>query len=203
MAPATPSPSAGEPGGTGAKKPASASSSAAPAVPATKPPAESPPSPPARQIQEANPPLYYLKDKDGNLVPVPGYRLEDFEEMVQKRYRSAETDPTPRYTLQSLAATGAAKTDHVEMSFLFKFLVHEDGWVRIPLRLDQAVLRGQGQHRGPGSQFLHFEPGGEGYVVWTRSGSGKEHELTLDALVPVVRVGEDTRLRLALPRAAR
>ena len=141
-------------------------------------------------MQEASPPLYYLKDKDGNLVPVPGFRLEDFEQMVRRQHGSGPADQVPRYSLQSLQATGTVKADHVELSIHCKFLVHEEGWVRIPLRFDQAVLRGGARYRGPGEHFLQFEAGSEGYVLWVRGGAGQEHEVTLDTMVPVVRVGE-------------
>jgi hypothetical protein len=153
-------------------------------------------------VQEAAPPLYYLKDKDGNLVPVPGFRLEDFEQMVRRQHGSGPADQLPRYSLQSLQATGTVKAEHVELSIDCKFLVHEDGWVRVPLRFDQAVLRGGAQYRGPGEHFVQFEAGGEGYVLWVRGGAGQEHKVTLDTMVPLVRVGEGTRMKLVAPRAA-
>jgi len=163
---------------------------------------DAPAIPDVRPVQEASPPLFYLKDESGNLVPVPGFRLEDFESMVKRQHRSGTADQAPRYTIQSVAATGTAKNSYAELSIQLKILIQEEGWVRVPLRLDQAVLRGGQEYRGPGQQFLHYEPAAEGYVLWVRSGPGQEHQLTLDALVPLVRLGEETRLRLIVPRAA-
>jgi hypothetical protein len=153
-------------------------------------------------VQEASPPLYYLKDKAGNLVPVPGFRLEDFEQMVKRQYGSATADQVPRYALQSLQASGTATMDYAELTIRLKFLVHEEGWVRIPLRFDQAVLRGGAQYRGPGQHFLQFDSGGEGYVLWVRGGAGQEQEVALETMVPVIRVGEAGRMKLVAPRAA-
>jgi len=178
------------PGGATLSADAPKSSPDAPAIPDVRP------------VQEASPPLFYLKDKSGNLVPVPGFRLEDFESMVKRQHRSGTADQAPRYTIQSVAATGTAKNSYAELSIQLKILIQEEGWVRVPLRLDQAVLRGGQEYRGPGQQFLHYEPAAEGYVLWVRSGPGQEHQLTLDALVPLVRLGEETRLRLIVPRAA-
>lgn len=158
--------------------------------------------PAPQNVQEARPPLYYLKDKDGNLVPVPGFRLEDFEEMVKRQYGSGPADQVPRYSLQSLEATGTVKGDHAELAIHAKFVIHEEGWTRVPLRFDHVLLRDEAQYRGPGQRFLQFESGGDGYVLWVRGGSGQEHEVTLDVLVPVVRVGDESRLRLVAPRAA-
>ncbi len=181
--------------------PGTAPTAAKPESPAKSTPEPSA-SPAARQVQEASPPLYYLRDKDGNLVPVPGFRLEDFEQMVKRQYGSAATDQAPRYALQSLQATGTAKADWVELAVRLKLVIHEEGWVRIPLRLDQAVLRGGVQYRGSGQHFLQFDSGSEGYVLWVRGGAGQEHEIALETMVPVVRIGEATRMKLVAPRAA-
>jgi hypothetical protein len=153
-------------------------------------------------VQEASPPLYYLRDKDGNLVPVPGFRLEDFEQMVKRQYDSAPAEHTPRYAIESFQATGTARADWVELTVRLKLAVRQEGWVRIPLRLDQAVLRGGVQYRGSAQHFVQFDSGGDGYVLWIRGGAGQEHEISLESLVPVVRIGQATRMKLVAPRAA-
>ena len=80
-------------------------------------------------------------------------------------------------------------------------LVRDDGWVRVPLRLDQGLLRGEVQYRGPGEQFVQFESESEGYVCWIRGQANTQHELTLTMLVPLRAVGEESQLKLCLPRA--
>ena len=146
--------------------------------------------------------MIHLRDKNGNLVPVPGFRLEDFEQMLQREHQGSPGDQAPRFTLQSMKATGAAKGQYAELSVRFQYEVHEEGWVRIPLRLDQAVLRGEVKYEGPGQQFVQFEAGSAGYVCWVRGGDGKVQSLTMNVLAPLVAVGEETRLRLSAPRAA-
>lgn len=153
---------------------------------------------PHAQPNEKAGPTYYLKDKNGTLVPVPGFPLETFEELLRQKYRPEQT---PRYSLQTVMVSGNVKGPHAELTVQFRFLIRDENWVRIPLGFDQAVLRGQARYRGPGQQFLHFESKGEGYVCWVRGGVGQEHELSLDLLVPLIRVGDETRLRFFAPRA--
>ena len=101
-----------------------------------------------------------------------------------------------------MSATGTvAAGGYAELSIQFRILVREAEWTRVPLLLDQAVLREPVQYQGPGEQFLHFEGEGEGYVAWLRGPAGQQHQLTLKALVPLATVGEETRLRLLTPRA--
>ena len=87
------------------------------------------------------------------------------------------------------------------MNIQFRILVREDQWTRIPLRLDQAVLRETAQYQGPGEHFLNFEGDGEGYVAWVRGAAGQQHQFTLKMLVPLTVMGQETRLRLLAPRA--
>jgi hypothetical protein len=153
-------------------------------------------------VQEVSPPLYYLRDKSGNLVPVPGFRLEDFEQMVKRQYGEAAIDQAPRYALQSFQASGKALADWVELQVRLNLVTREDGWIRVPLRLDQAVLRSGVQYQGSGQHFVQFDSGGDGYVFWVRGGTEREHQLTLDLMVPVARFGTTTRMKLVVPRAA-
>ena len=72
-----------------------------------------------------------------------------------------------------------------ELTIQFRILVREEQWMRIPLRLDQAVLREPPQYQGPGEQLLHFEGDGDGYVLWIRAPAGKQQQVTLKMLLPL------------------
>ena len=164
-------------------------------------PAESPEAPP-RRIEEASPSIYYLKDKQGNLQPVPNFSLEEFEDLYKLKHQLVQGDQRPRHSLQQVLATGSVnQAGQAELSVQFRILVREDQWTRVPLRLDQAVLREPVQHQGGGEHFLSFERDGDGYVAWIRGGAGGPQQLTLKVLVPLAAVGQETRLRLVLPRA--
>jgi len=127
-----------------APEPAVSPASHQAAKPAPGPAAESSAGP----VREVQPSLYYLKDKEGNLQPVPNFKFEDFEEMVQRRHRVDQSEQTPRFTLQSLSLSGTAKPDRAELTAKLTILVRDEGWVRIPLRLEQAVLREAPQYQG-------------------------------------------------------
>lgn len=174
-------------------------------APAGKPepakPAIEPQTPPLRPIEESRLPVY-LKAKDGRLVPMLDWTLEDFERVYQENEGLKQRDVTPLYSLQSMSAVGTVRGDCAELSIQLGILVRQEQWVRVPLRLNQAVLRSAAKYDGPpGSQFLEFEPEGDGYVGRVRGGDPQQRLLTLEVLVPLLKVGDETRLKLSVPRA--
>ncbi|MHB9045983.1 MAG: hypothetical protein ACYC35_08590 [Pirellulales bacterium] len=172
----------------------------APAVPAAKSP-DKPAVAPAGKPAQVMPELYYLKDKNGNLQAVPGFTFEDFEELYRLKNQLAEGDQKPRYTLENISAAGTASPNHAELVLGFRIVVRDKDWVRVPLRLDAAVLREPPQYQGSGEYFLHFEDNGQGYVVWIRGDPSQPHQLTLKVLAPLAGGGSESRLKLSLPRA--
>lgn len=157
---------------------------------------------PAAGVQEALPSLFYLRDKDGNLQPVLGFTFEDFEEMVRLKLRQEQPEAPPAYAIEDIALSGTVQNQRAEFKAEFGIRLFSDQWVRVPLRLDQAVLHSLPHFAPDGEQFLHFSPA-EGYVAWIRSGKNRQVRITLDVLVPLATAGDETRLRLFLPRAAR
>lgn len=159
----------------------------------------------ADPVEEVQPPVYYLKDKSGKLVPMFGFTLEDFLRVYNRMEGMGRQDRPPRYVLQRMSAVGTARANVAELTVRFDVLLQSDAPVRVPLRMDRAVLRGKARYEGPGRQFLVFEEdgegGGEGYVSWIHGKPGDEHHITLNVLVPLVMVGDETRLRLRVPRA--
>ncbi|MGA2067221.1 MAG: hypothetical protein ABSG86_19775 [Thermoguttaceae bacterium] len=159
------------------------------------------PGPPANGgVEEAWPSIIYEKDTQGKLQPVINLKPGEFEELVKKAYQPSE-DARPRCSLQQMSANGSVVGDYAELSIQFRILVREDQWTRVPLRLDQGILREPAQYQGSGEQFLQFEGGGAGYVAWVRGPAGQQHQVTLKVLVPLVAAGEVTRLHLLVPRA--
>lgn len=166
-----------------------------------KTPAPAPATSPTGPIEESKLPVY-LKSKDGRLVPMLDWTFEDFERVYQENQGLKQRDQAPLYSLQSMAITGAVKGDYAELSVEFRILVRDEQWVRIPLRLNQAVLREGAKYEGPDRQYLlDFEAEGDGYISRMRGGLGPQHRLTLNVLVPVTKVGDETRLKLSVPRA--
>lgn len=156
---------------------------------------------PVPLVQEALPSLFYLKDKEGNLQPVLGFTFEDFEEMVRQKLRQEQPETPPAYAVEQVAISGTARGQRAQFKAEFRIRLLSDQWVRVPLRMDQAVLHSLPQFAPEGEHFLQFSPS-EGYVAWVRSGKDRQVRITFDALVPLSMAGDETRLRLFLPRAA-
>src|SRR5208337_316191 len=96
---------------------------------------------PPRRVEESQPSLYYLKDKQGNLQAVPNFTLDEFEDLYKLKHQLVQGDQRPRYSLQQMLAKGSVNgAGQAELSIQFRILVRESQWTRIPLRLDQAVL---------------------------------------------------------------
>jgi hypothetical protein len=160
-----------------------------------------PPASQAARIEESEPSLFYLKSKEGKLVPVPNFTFEDFERLYKMEKQLAKAEQPPSYVLSQLTIAGSAKPDAAELTATATIQSRKDGWVRVPLRFDRAVLREPADYRGPGEHNLVFEGDGEGYVCWLNGTSGQQHELTLKMLAPVSSSGEETRMKLVLARA--
>ena len=156
----------------------------------------------AQQVEESRPAVYYLPDKQGNLQPVLDFKYQDFVELYKLKNQLPRRDEPPAYSVQRMTATGVARDGYAELSIQFEVVVRDDNWVRVPLRLDQGLLRGEVKYKGSGQQIVHYDRDGEGYVCWLRGKSDTQHEITLTMLVPLVALGDQTRLKLLVPHAA-
>ena len=77
-----------------------------------------------RRVEEIQPSIYYLKDKQGNLQAVPNFTLEDFEDLYKLKHQLGQGDPRPRYVLQQMLATGNVNAaGQAELTIQFRILV--------------------------------------------------------------------------------
>ena len=153
-------------------------------------------------VREVKPEVYYLRDKDGKLVPVPDFSYEEFKRLYDLDKRLATpTDTPPQFSLPGLSIQGQVKGDRAELRVQWKIHVRHDGWVRIPLRMNQAILREAPHWDGPGRQLLEFDADRDGYVFWVHGADDKPHLLSFDILQPLESAGDEQRLRLTLPKA--
>ena len=128
-------------------------------------------------------------------------QLDELDAFRRWRDDQKEQDRAPRSSLQSVFATGTAKENRVELTMRFEARVRDTKDVRIPLRLDEALLLEGPKYKGPGeTRLLHYEEDGEGYVWYLLGGKeGQKHELTLRLLAPLSRTGDRSRIRLTVP----
>ena len=107
--------------------------------------------PPAR-VEEAQPSLYYLKDKQGNLQAVPNFSFEDFEELYRLKHQLAQGNQRPRYTIQQITASGTADAaEHAELTIQFRILVREESGCGCRCTSTRPCSASNPSTRAPGS----------------------------------------------------
>jgi hypothetical protein len=153
------------------------------------------------QVEETRPAIFYLPDKQGKLQPVLDFNYQDFVDLYRWKHQLERREQPPRYCIQRMSIRGNAESERARLTVQFQILVRDDDWVRIPLRLTQGLLCSEVQHNGPGEQFVQFAPEDDGYACWIRGKGDTQHEVTLTLLVPLQQIGEETRLKLHLPRS--
>lgn len=141
----------------------------------------------------------YLKDKNGNLVLVPGKTLEEINRALQVRPTASAAPPA--YSFDRLQIQGKLEGNAAVCDVTLAIRVRESGWIEAPLRLEQAVLREPPTHEGPGEGLLMATQGGPGYTAWLKGADDKPHLLKFTAAFPVTYIGDEARVALTLPRA--
>ncbi|MCU0978170.1 MAG: hypothetical protein MUF25_03270 [Pirellulaceae bacterium] len=174
--------------------------------PVTVPPAaaagESPAPATPPLVQEIKPETYYLRDQDGRLVPVPNFPYEEFQRLLQLDVESGPAGvELPSYALQELTISGTASATRAELTATVTLRLLQTGWVRVPLRLTEAILRRPPSYQGGGELFVTCDHDAGGYVCWIRGPQDKTHQISLQLVVPVREVGNELRLTLQPPRA--
>jgi hypothetical protein len=176
------------------------------AIAALAPAQEPPPAPGG--VEELPTTTVYLKDKDGNLVPVPGFSYEHYRELVLQAERS-ETEPPP-YAVERLALTGIIKGNVCEFELEVVVRVRNAGWVMVPLRLTRAALRDtysgavapKPAVSGETTDVIHRFDAKEGHVVWLWGGKERRHTLRFPLSTQIVRSASEEQLLLSLPKTS-
>lgn len=154
-------------------------------------------------IREAKPSIHYVPDPDqnGKLVPVINITLEELEELLNLRHRNDSRNDLPPYVIHEVTIDGTATDETADVTATIKVSVNTSGWVRVPLRLDEAILREQAKHEGPGEYLPSLEDQTAGHVAWLNGQGSDKHEISMRLLVPLTRVGAQRRLKLQVPPA--
>lgn len=153
-------------------------------------------------VREVQPPVLYLRGKEGLLQAVLGFTLEDFERFMTQRAQLGLGQQPPKFQLQKLVCQGTAGETHATLSVVFEIVVNDRGWTRIPLRMREAVLRSKPKYKGAGEQILEIDSATGDHMLWLRGAGDEPHQVTLDVAVPLEQVAGQTELKLDLPRVA-
>lgn len=141
----------------------------------------------------------WLPLQDGKLVPVPlDATMQEFLQWLKDRNKPSVALPAFDMTL---TFEGTANDDDAFLTAKVLVQVQRDNeWVRVPLRMEEAVLLPGAKHSGAGEgvpavagRAAAAEPG----HAWHLKGRGL-HELTLPIVVPL-RKQPGRRLELTLP----
>lgn len=170
-------------------------------APPAGPPAAADVSPPA--VQAVKPETYYLRDQDGRLVPVLNMPYEEFRRLQQLDVKPNPAGvELPAYALQELTITGTATATRADLKVTVTLRLQHSGWVRVPLLMQDSILREPPAHEGGGEFFLTCDQDGGGYDCWIRGPQEPIHRVSLQLTTPVREVGNELRLALQPPRAA-
>ena len=150
--------------------------------------------------EEVGPEVIHLWNGEKKLIAIPGFSYEDFLKYYRLKHQLEQPEIRPRYTVEELSIRGNAAGDSAELQFSMRVVVHDSGWVKIPVRLSQAILRDTPTYEGPGEQSFQAEESG-GYSWWVRADGETDHTLKVNAVVPVVHSAGDNRLELTVPRS--
>ena len=154
----------------------------------------------ASGVEEDEVEIYYLQDKDGNLVPVPDVTFEEFERWL-KADLPGKTPPP--FNLEVIRITGNARDDYAELNLVVRFVLTSGGqdWTAIPLGLPQGKLREPAVWEGEGDHFVNYDSESAQYVAWARGPDRSTHQVTLKMLSPLVESAGEKHLQLTLPPA--
>ena len=142
---------------------------------------------------------FLLRDSKGNLVPVLGMTFEEFEKLLKLKQGLAPAQ-APSYILDGLSITGGVQNQLATLEVTATVRIREEGWVRVPLKMNKGVLREIPKYTGPGEQFTTFDAT-EGYQCWLKGVDTKPHVVKLAMAFPVHETGTQSRLEILLPRA--
>ncbi|MCE9525581.1 MAG: hypothetical protein K8R36_05965 [Planctomycetales bacterium] len=142
---------------------------------------------------------FLLRDSKGNLVPVLGMTFEDFEKLLKLKQGLAPAQP-PAYVLDGLSITGSVQNQLANLEVTASIRIRDEGWVRVPLKMNKGVLLDIPKYTGSGEQFTTFDAT-EGYQCWLKGADAKPHVVRMTIVYPIHESGTQSRLEVLLPRA--
>lgn len=159
--------------------------------------------PPAPRLEEVKPEIFYLEDAARGLLPVPGFRYEDFVEMLRLKEGLPRGPQPPPAVITSVMVEGETVGDECPATIRMKVVQSDAGWVGVPLALDGFRLTEFPVHEGKGRFLIDRENGQPGgYRGWFEGRVGDEHVIVVRGAFRVDRAKDQEALSVDLPRAA-
>ncbi|MFO0912270.1 MAG: hypothetical protein U0795_04910 [Pirellulales bacterium] len=143
------------------------------------------------------PDTIYLPNERGDLVPVLGWKYEDFAALFGRR-PGDPARPTYETTRCELILTERPEVVQAELSVVVRLA--RSGWTALPLQLDQLKLQGAPVITGGPRHWLRRDPQ-SGWWLWVEGQADQEVTIGLSGIVTPLRLGDQRRLELNLPSA--
>jgi len=158
---------------------------------------------PANAPVVEQPPVYYVRDKQGRLVPLLGFSSEEILEYLQQKKSGQLPLAAPKqYSLEQLVITGQAHGDHVELTADYKIHLDNADGVNVPLLNSGAVLQEPIAFHGDAEHQLQFDSATGSYTLRLRGAAGSEQHVSLKLVAPLKSLAAQYRLEINLPTAA-
>lgn len=151
-------------------------------------------------VERVEPDILYTRDKNGDLIPLLSHSVEEIRELLQ-RQEGAVAAPRTSFRIERLAAAAEVVGDYARLSIDLTIVASDEGWIRVPLRLNNLALTHLPEFADEGQHFVDFDSGIREYLAWFRGKAGESHRLSLRGLLKLDRDGNQSRLRLNAPRA--
>lgn len=151
----------------------------------------------APTVREVVPSIIYTLDEDGNPVAwVDSFPLEKIDELDQ-----LEKQNRPKFLIRELRLDAEAKSNHAELKGLLKLRLLESGLHVIPIRMGSMYFVDT-PTADDHDVFVQPNRDSTGYELLVKGDADDELEVGFSSLIPLRRVGQETKFRLSVPRVA-
>ena len=160
---------------------------------------------PEASFKERTPQIIYAPDSQGTPVPLINVPLERIQELLDQADGILEQQQPPHFQLNRLQIDGQATEDRATFDVQITVTTITDsqsdsGWISIPLRFHEAVLRAPPVYEGAGQLLLVYDPA-RGYIAWIQQPDRGEHQIRLRFDIGLSRIAQTTQLRFYPPLA--
>ena len=167
---------------------------------------ESSATPASRDEPKASLDLFYLRTREGTLVPVPDMSFDDFARLNQLDQKLTSETRAPAFELMTCQLRGESGAKKVTLQANLKIKQLQSGTIRVPLKFPEAVILDSDGLRKQ-VELIQFDSGNErstsdGYVVWLKGDRETVHDLKFELDAAIAIEGVRTSLNLTLPASS-
>lgn len=145
------------------------------------------------------PDVFVFRDADGNERKLLNMNHADVRAWLE---RQAGNRQEPEFSLDRFQAVGDAQSDSAKIDVQVDVTLLTDGWARIPLRLDGAIVLEMPTYVGDGEARVVRNADQE-LELWLRGDRDAKHSIQMKIEALLVPSGNKRQLRLFVPRATR